>query len=254
MQNNYGAPIDLSFECCRPDPTQAKISDHSRKENLMTAMIARRFVELEQQLEEILASKTHRNSSYTGSSYEHIESDRVLNWGVKVKSLFERLGSETASQLKTFIEAEEYRSFDSEVDRLKRLRAIFLATKEDFEGGYLVSYRNLVQAEVFSNELEQAEELFRNGYATAAAVIAGVVLETTLRDLCSTHELEHGSLNKMNDDLAKTGAYNASQKKRITALAAIRNSAAHGKPEEFTAADVRGMIDDVERFLASTLQ
>ncbi|MNT98300.1 hypothetical protein D3C72_2408540 [compost metagenome] len=57
----------------------------------------------------------------------------------------------------------------------------------------------------------------------------------------------------MNDDLAKAGAYNATQKKRITALAGIRNSAAHGKPDEFTPAEVRGMIDDVERFLAAQL-
>lgn len=144
--------------------------------------------------------------------------------------------------------------FDIGIAGFERMRAVFLAAKEDFEGGYLNSLRNLVQAEVFTSELEQAEELLKSGYATAAAVIAGVVLETTLRDLCSTQELEHGSLNKMNDDLAKAGAYNASQKKRITALAAIRNSATHGKQDEFTAADVGGMIDDVERFLASTLQ
>ena len=220
----------------------------------MTAQIARRFVELNQQLEQILASKATRISSVHGTSREHIDSNLVLNWGVKVKSLFERLGVEATSQLRLFIDAEKYKSMESEFSRLKRLRAIFLATKEDFEGGYLVSYRSLIQADVFTSELEQAEELLKSGYATAAAVIAGVVLETTLRDLCSAHDLEHGSLNKMNDDLAKVGAYNASQKKRITALAAIRNSAAHGKPEEFSAADVKGMIDDVERFLATTLQ
>jgi hypothetical protein len=220
----------------------------------MTAQIARRFVELNQQLEQILASKATRISSVHGTSTEYIDSNLVLNWGVKVKSLFERLGVEATSQLRLFIDAEKYKSMESEFSRLKRLRAIFLATKEDFEGGYLISYRSLIQAEVFTSELEQAEELLKSGYATAAAVIAGVVLETTLRDLCSAHDLEHGSLNKMNDDLAKAGAYNASQKKRITALAAIRNSAAHGKPEEFTTADVKGMIDDVERFLATTLQ
>lgn len=219
----------------------------------MTAMIAKRFVELEEQLGEILATKTRRHSSFTNSSYEHIESDRVLNWAVKVKSLFERLGSEAASQLKTFIEAEKYQSMESEVDRLARLRAIFLATKEDFEGGYLVSFRNLVQAEVFSNELEQAEELFGNGYATAAAVIAGVVLETALRDLCTARGIDRGSMNRMNDDLSKSGAYNANQKKQIVSLAAIRNSAAHGKPEEFTRDQVRGMIDDVQRFLTAHL-
>ena len=150
-----------------------------------------------------------------------------------------------------FIEGEKYQTMDSEVGRLKRMSAVFLAIKEDFEGGYLVSYRSLVQAEVFSSELEQAEELLGNGYSTAAAVIAGAVLETALRDLCSAHAIEHGSLNRMNDDLAKVGVYNANQKKQITSIAAIRNSAAHGKPEEFTKDQVRGMIDDIERFLAA---
>ena len=219
----------------------------------MTAVHAKRFIELTQQLEQIQATKTVRPSSLTGSSYMHIDSMLVLNWAVKVRSLLERLGTETASQLKSFVEAEKYRPMETELDRLNRLEAIFLATKEDFEGGYLVSFRSLVQAEVFTSELEQADELLSSGYATAAAVIAGVVLETTLRDMCTAHGIDHGKLDKMNAELAKAGAYHTTQQKRITALAGIRNSAAHGKPEEFTKADVRGMIDDVERFLAAQL-
>jgi hypothetical protein len=57
----------------------------------------------------------------------------------------------------------------------------------------------------------------------------------------------------MNADLAKQGLYNANMAKRITALAGIRNSAAHGKPDEFTDADVKAMIEDIQRFLAQHL-
>ena len=57
----------------------------------------------------------------------------------------------------------------------------------------------------------------------------------------------------MNADLAKAGVYNSLMQKRITALAAIRNSAAHGKPNEFTRDDVSAMIRDVERFVARPL-
>ncbi|WHS59051.1 DUF4145 domain-containing protein [Pseudomonas sp. G2-4] len=220
----------------------------------MTRLLEKRFGELEVQLEAIEATKRMEQGALSGAPYPHIKADLILNWTVKAKSLLSNACGEKSLHLATFIEAEKPRAYSNNFETLQRVKAVFLAAKEDYEGGYLNSVRNLVQAEVFSSELEQAEELLKSGYATAAAVIAGVVLETTLRDLCSTHELEHGSLNKMNDDLAKTGAYNASQKKRITALAAIRNSAAHGKPEEFTAADVRGMIDDVERFLTTTLQ
>ncbi|MBX7278060.1 DUF4145 domain-containing protein [Pseudomonas sp. ERGC3:05] len=220
----------------------------------MTKLFEKRFSELAEQLEAVAAAKTSSANPLTGNASVYVDQNALLNWKVKAKTLLINTCGESSQQLTSFTAAEKAIGYSTNYDVLKQLRAVFLAVKEDFEGGYLNTVRSLVQAELFTSELEQAEELLKSGYATAAAVIAGVVLETTLRDLCSAHELEHGGLNKMNDDLAKAGAYNASQKKRITALAAIRNSAAHGKPEEFTAAEVRGMIDDVERFLAATLQ
>jgi hypothetical protein len=133
------------------------------------------------------------------------------------------------------------------------MKAVFLALHEDFQGGYLHSLRNLVQAEVFDSELEQANELLNKGYKTAAAVIAGTVLETTLRELCCQQQIASSKLDKMNADLAKRNVYNANQAKRITAMAGVRNNAAHGKPNEFSDGDVKTMIDDVERFLAMHL-
>ena len=106
-----------------------------------------------------------------------------------------------------------------------------------------------MQAEVFDNELEQAKELLYSGYKLASAVICGVVLETALRDLCDSNLIAHGKLDTMNGQLAKAGVYNKLQQKRITAIADIRNSAAHGKPEEFNNDDVKNMIRDVESFL-----
>ncbi|MBA7556924.1 hypothetical protein ES705_49651 [subsurface metagenome] len=106
---------------------------------------------------------------------------------------------------------------------------------------------------MFDTELEQARELLNSGYKLAAAVITGVVLETTLRDFCDREGLTHSKLDKMNADLAKAGLYNKLQQKRITALADIRNSAAHGKPEKFSEEDVKNMIRDVEQFLANHL-
>jgi hypothetical protein len=134
-------------------------------------------------------------------------------------------------------------------ERFKRTRTIFLAAQEDFEGGYLTSLRVLVQAEVFDSELEQASELLRAGYKAAGAVIAGVVLETTLRDLCNKYNIPPGKLDKMNTDLAKAGEYNLLVQKQITALAQIRNDAAHGNNDKFNDKDVSSMIEDVRRFV-----
>lgn len=209
-------------------------------------------MELESQAIAIEATKKREHSEYTGS-YEHVDENLVLNWKVKVKNLLSNLCGEKSQHFSAFVEAGKASSFTTNYSLLQQMKAVFMAAKEDFEGGYLNSVRNLVQAEVFDNELDQAKELLNSGYASAAAVIAGVVLETTIRNLCSDNGIPFGKLDKMNADLAKQGVYNSLIQKRITALAGIRNSAAHGKIEEFNKDDVSAMIDEIERFVASTL-
>ena len=136
----------------------------------------------------------------------------------------------------------------------QEIKLIFLAFKDDYEKGYLSSIKTLIQAEVFENQLEQSEELLKSGYILASAVIAGVVLETGIREICTRENISHGKLDKMNADLAKAGIYNKLQQKRITALADIRNSAAHGKESKFSSEDVTMMIRDIENFLAKYLE
>lgn len=92
-------------------------------------------------------------------------------------------------------------------DQLRDLYSIFMAAKEQIEGGYLFEIRNLVHAEVFSDELDLALHYLANEGKIAAAVVAGVVLETTMRQLCTGRGLPTGQLNKMNEALHANNAY-----------------------------------------------
>ncbi|QEY16953.1 DUF4145 domain-containing protein [Cellvibrio sp. KY-GH-1] len=212
----------------------------------MIKRLSQRFHELNQQLNVVEATV----NAGTGNK---IDEEMFLGWKVKTKNLLTNACGEKSQHFQSFLKAEIPQPMESSYYILKRVGAVFLAAKEDFEGGYLASLKSLVQAEVFESELEQASELLRSGYKLASAVIAGVVLETALRDLCSTHGLPIGKLDTMNGQLAKAGVYNKLQQKRITAIADIRNSAAHGKPEEFTDLDVENMIQDIEGVLLSYL-
>jgi len=215
-------------------------------------VITKRFAELADQLDVVASTMQIKHSEYSGR-YEQVDDERLLNWCVKAKSLIVNSCGKESGHHTAFVEAEKPRSYTGNYENLKDLRAVFSAAREDYEGGYLIPLRNLVQAEIAGSELDQARELHKSGYVSAAAVVAGVVLETTLRTLCDSHGIPHGKLDKMNADLAKAGQYNALMQKRITALAAIRNSAAHGKPEEFSAADVAAMVEDIERFAQVSL-
>lgn len=216
-------------------------------------IFTQRFQELSDQLKQVEAAETRKHTEYRGSSYQHIDEDLILNWAVKARNLIASVCGKDSEHYASFVEGEKPQSYEDSPARLKRMRAVFLAAREDFEGGYLNSIRNLVQAELAGDEIDQAKELLASGYSAPAAVVAGVVLENTLRSLCAKRGLNFGGMERMNADLAKAGEYNALIQKRVTALAAIRNSAAHGKSAEYTGEDVRNLIGEVERFAAERL-
>lgn len=216
-----------------------------------TALLLKRFDELLDQLKAVEATKERRSGSFVEGDY--VENNLLINWRLKARNLLSLACGENSEHYRTFVKLEEGRSYATNYQIMLELKSAFEAAREDYEGGYCNSLRNLVHAEVFGIELEQASELLRAGYKTPAAVVAGVVLETTLRGLCAKHGIDTGNLNKMNADLAKVGQYNLLVQKRVTALADIRNNAAHGHPDKFSDIDVREMIAQVETFVADQL-
>jgi hypothetical protein len=215
----------------------------------VAADFGRRFEELSKQAEAIEISKKKENPQYGISGYR-VDPSTLLNWVVKVRHQLSSVCGPDSQHFTQFVASEASNMYETNHEVFLRLRAVLLAAKEDYEGGYLNKIKLLVQSEIFDSELEQASELLASGYTTAAAVIAGVVLETGLREMCADGALSIGKLDKMNADLAKAGIYNKLVQKQITAIADIRNSAAHGHPEQFTKDDVANMIKDVERILA----
>ena len=138
-----------------------------------------------------------------------------------------------------------------------RQKVVFEAAKEDFDGGHMRSMRSFVHAELFDDELEQATELLASGYKEAAAVVARVVLETTLRTLCGDcnpvvevrkPDGKWVKLEKLNADLVKAGVYDTLAQKQVTWLAGVGNDAAHGN-NPVKDADVEAMIAQVRRFV-----
>jgi hypothetical protein len=155
-------------------------------------------------------------------------------------------------------DSEHYKLFDACFEKgvtyspLRRGIGILKAAKEDLEHGHIRDVRDLVAGELFSDLLDQSSELLEAGYPGPAAVLAAAVLEDHLRKLCDAQEIElpaKPKLDFMNAQLAKAGLYNRLTQKRLTAFADIRNSAAHGRWDEFKTEDVADMIKWVAEFL-----
>ncbi len=197
--------------------------------------------------ESLLATRRSPPPNVIGD--DRIDQQLAAQWITSVESLLARVFGE---------ESAHYRNFSKHVERYvgysdaKRAHGVLKAPVEDYSGGYLFEVKELVEAEMFHDFLDQAEHLLDSGYFQAAAVIAGCVLEDGMRKLCVRNGVAlpaKPKLDQMNSDLAKAGVYSKLIQKRITTLAHIRNQAAHGQWDQFTSADVEDMMNHVRRFM-----
>ena len=132
------------------------------------------------------------------------------------------------------------------------------AAKDEVLGGWSKTATGIVSAEIFSDFLEMAEHLLDSGYKDAAAVMVGGMLEEHLRQLCRKHSIPVSSpastkpkaAGNLNAELAGEKAYSKIDEKMVTSWLGLRNSAAHGKYDEYTGDQVQLMLDGVGNFTA----
>ena len=177
----------------------------------------------------VLSTKRSAPRGVIGDS--RVDTQLANQWMTSVQNLLIRVFGPDSEYYKGFVKQVEKHPTYSPI---YRAYGVLLAAKDDYEHEGLFEIRKLVEAEMFDDFLEQAEHLLSSGYFQPAAVLAGAVLEDALRKLCKRQNIdldERPKLDRMNAELGKVGAYNKFAQKRITALADLRNSAAHGKWE-----------------------
>jgi hypothetical protein len=93
------------------------------------------------------------------------------------------------------------------VPQFRQQLAILNAAKTRFESS-LFEVRQILQADLFDGELEVARELAKNRFLRAAGVVAGVVIERHLRQVCIDHEIKitkrHPTISDLNEALRST--------------------------------------------------
>lgn len=162
-------------------------------------------------------------------------------------------------------EHPHYREFDSSVEDVnhyyvERALGILRAVRDELQGGWLVTARGLISAEVFADFLEMAEHLLEEDYKDAAAVMIGSVLEEHLRQLASREGITLTEVRKgrtvrkkaelLNAELRKAGVYNALDQKNVTSWLGLRNNAAHGEYDQYIKDQVVLLLGSVRDFIA----
>lgn len=214
--------------------------------------LKRRINELLSQADQVIAT------TYKSADYKWVNSEK-----------FYSLRTASLSFLKnTFGESHPYyQEFNNHVSGMTPHsteigRGILASVKQEIDGGWLITVKGLVSAEIFTDFLEMANYLLEEEYKDPAAVMIGSVLEEHLRQLCIKNAIPTESIKDgkpiakkadlLNSELAAQSVYNKLDQKSITAWLDLRNKAAHGKYDEYSKNQVELMLQSVTEFMSRT--
>ena len=134
------------------------------------------------------------------------------------------------------------------IPRFQQQLAIVKAVKRRFESS-LFDIKQIVQADLFDSELEAATALVKHGFLRPAGVLAGVVMEKHLAQVCENHGLKtrkrNPTIGDYNDMLKKADVVEVSQWRFNQHLGDIRNACAHKKDAEPTRDQVNDLVAGV---------
>ena len=218
--------------------------------------LLRQFERLDGRIRQIGDSKWQ---SYSGASF--VDMEMFAQWRAQVITLLSQIYQPSfLSKILSDISVKD----GNRLTVFQSLVGIFKAAYEDFNNGMLSDLQAELEGQISVDFLQQAEALLdersKVDYSyIPAAVLAGAVIEKSLRTLCSKQDpiidvnTENGKAKKAQrllDDLKKASVFTPVEAKQIESWLAIRNSAAHGKNDEFTRNDVASMIRGITDFLA----
>jgi len=211
-----------------------------------------------QRAEQLLVKGQSVSATKRNNSSENVIAPSTVDgllfheWKNNLQNFISLVCGENSPYYKNFVDGVKS-SYPSDVDHGM---GILKALKEDLELGYLTRVRDLISAEVFTDFIEMARHLLDNNYKDPAASLIGAVLENGLRQIAQKNEIvvkSDDDMGSLNTKLADKEIYNRLFQKQIQVWKAVRNSADHGKFNEYKIEDVNSMLEGVQRFLAEQL-
>lgn len=141
---------------------------------------------------------------------------------------------------------------EAAIPKFRQQLAIIEAVKARFASS-LFDIRQLVQADIFDDELNAARELAKHKFIRSAGALAGVVLEKHLAQVCSNRAIKqikkNAAISDLNNALKDAGVIDLPQWRFVQHLADIRNLCDHSKGVEPTTQQVNDLIDGVGKVI-----
>lgn len=211
---------------------------------MLNPIFVRRFDELAQAF---AALQFHPNGG--GMSGMNVKTGDWIRWATSAQSLIRAAFGEETPHYQNFLQAvEKCSGYDYDV---LALRGIFLAAKDDFDGGYVFNVDLRVSGEVFGDFVSLAKQALSEGNKDVAAVLACAALEDALKRYAASNGLsvEGKTMQDVVNLLKSQGLVAGAQKSMLDTMPKIRNAALHADWSKLSEPDVAGVIGFVDQFL-----
>lgn len=139
---------------------------------------------------------------------------------------------------------------EAAIPHFRQQLAILESVESRFESA-LFDIRQLVQADLFDSELQEARELLKKGFIRASGAVAGVVLEKHLAQVAQNHSVKtrkkNPTISDFNDLLKNGNVLDTPSWRQIQRLGDVRNLCDHNKDREPTQEEAEELISGAEK-------
>jgi hypothetical protein len=120
----------------------------------------------------------------------------------------------------------------------------------------LSSLEQVIEADLFSREIDVSSYLLKGGHLRSAGAICGVLIERHLKNVCVNHDIKVTrkvpTISDLNDLLKNAEIIDVTQWRHIQYLGDIRNICVHDKDALPTPDQVKDLIDGTKK-ISSTI-
>lgn len=140
------------------------------------------------------------------------------------------------------------------ITKFQQQYAIVESIKSRFDSS-LYNIKEILQADMFDSELDEAKELQKKGFRRAAGAICGVVIERHLAQVCEHRGIKvtkkNPSINDYNSLLQSNNIIEVQDMRFIQLMGDIRNKCDHNKKDEPTDDDISTIISGAQKIIKS---
>lgn len=178
-------------------------------------------------------------------SYYGVPANRkkITSQNYQIKDYLDALENPMFFEMDCFEQKNAIPKFQQQLEILKSVQRRFESSLFDIQ--------QLVQADLFDDELAAAKMLNENKFMRAAGAVAGVVLEKHLKQILKNHNLtsKKDTISPLNDALKAGNVYDIPTFRKIQHLGDIRNLCDHDSKREPTREEVDEMINGVDSII-----